>query len=166
MRAPVEHRTVSLWPSAASPLANRPQRLRGEQPAAPAADADDPAAEALAAITSRYRDGRAGIISGEPLLSAGPPSEEAPADPPPPVHLPTVPVAFLPQPTEAAPAPQVLPADQAREVAGFWFGSRGCGRRPGDDTLRRADLAVRSRLCRSPAGNTSAVIGVHLSCWT
>lgn len=74
-----------------------------------AAEAGDRTTEALAAITSSYRRGRAGIISGE----------ASPSGPTLPTHLPTVPLPFLshPAPTEV---PQSLPADQAGEVPGFW----------------------------------------------
>ena len=89
MDVAVEHATVSLWPVHASPL-------RGGD---------------LAAITARYRHGRAGIISGDtPPPAAGEPAPSA--------H-PTVPVALF----SSADRPDVPPqpvGEQGDEVPGFW----------------------------------------------
>jgi hypothetical protein len=115
----VERRTVSLWPVDGSPVGSRSPRPDGAAPAQHTAETEDPATEALAAITSSYRHGRAGIISGETSPSPGQRAAESPTAPALPVHLPTVPLAFLPDRTPAEVAPSV-PADEDREVATFW----------------------------------------------
>jgi hypothetical protein len=113
MSVAVEHHTVSLWPLNGSPLRSGPQtaavvRRTGE--------AENPATEALAAITFRYRHGRAGIISGD-SPTPGQIGEEWPADLP--THSPTVPITLLSGHTPPE-IPQGIPAGQGREVATFW----------------------------------------------
>lgn len=93
MSVAVERRTVSLWAADASPLRSGPPHPR-----------QDPASEALAAITSRYRRGRAGIIAGDA----------------PPTHSPTVPLTLLPKRMPAEVVPGAPAADQADEAATFW----------------------------------------------
>jgi hypothetical protein len=105
MSVAVERRTVSLWVVDASPVRSGPRN-----------PGKDPAGEALAAITSSYRNGRDGIIAGDSPPPAGLLGEAPPADAPPP-HFPTVPLAFLPKPADVLP---VLRVDQGREVATFW----------------------------------------------
>ena len=102
MNVAVERRTVSLWPTNASPLSRAPGAPRTPTVVQPTAGTDDPATGALAAITSSYRQGRAGIISGDSSPSAGQLAEASPAAPAPPVHFPTVPLGFLstPEPAE------------------------------------------------------------------
>lgn len=94
MSVAVAHRTVRLWPAGASPLRSVPPD-RSEKPTSGDPDAADQtsedqtsedqtsdavASEMLAAITSTYRRGRAGIIAGDL----------------PPTHSPTVPLGLLP----------------------------------------------------------------------
>jgi hypothetical protein len=114
----VERRTVSLWPLNASPLKGgsaRPgETAAGQQPAEEANFAVD----ALDAITSSYRDGRAGIISGEPAPAEEPRSEQPAVDPAL-THPPTVPVTLASVATAAAAPPDPAPAED-REVAPFW----------------------------------------------
>jgi hypothetical protein len=103
MSVAADHLTVSLWPLNTPPVAGGTPRRR-----------KDPSTDPLAAITSRYRRGRAGIIAGEtpPVVAT---------------HLPTVPVAVLPS---AAPPPAPPPV-AAGETPTFWarFGrSRRRGR--------------------------------------
>ena len=109
MSVAVERRTVRLWPVDASPLSSLPARPR-----------KDPATEALAAITSRYRRGREGIIAGDSSPSTGQLGETAPAHDAPPTHFATVPLAFLPKrmPTEVV--PEGLQEVQADEAPTFW----------------------------------------------
>jgi hypothetical protein len=94
MSVAVEHRTVSLWPTNGSPVRSTPPLPR-----------QDRATDALAAITSRYRRGRAGIIAGD----AAPVSS-------PPVSSPTVPVAYVPPRAPTA----ATPADQDDDAPTFW----------------------------------------------
>jgi hypothetical protein len=96
MSVAVERRTVSLWVVDESPLRSGPRR-----------PVKAPAADALAAITSSYRRGRAGIIAGA--------SSQEEASPP--THFPTVPVPFVPRPTVFLPA---VPGDRSRETTTFW----------------------------------------------
>jgi hypothetical protein len=101
MSVALERRTVSLWAVDESPLRTGPRR-----------GAHDPSVAALAAITSSYRNGRAGIIAGDAVdaaRSAGPISEPSPT------HLPTVPVPFVPKPVLPA-----LRADEGLETRTFW----------------------------------------------
>jgi hypothetical protein len=116
MSVSVERRTVSLWPVNASPVRSAPQHPRTAPLVRRTAQREDPATQALAAITSSYRNGRAGIIASDPSPAAQQIGAEPPADPPVPTHFPTVPVAFLtkPEPAEIPPEP---PADQAGEAA-------------------------------------------------
>ena len=99
MSVAVEHRTVSLWPTNGSPVRSTPPVPR-----------QDRGAEGLAAITLRYRRGRAGIIAGDAAPVSAPPVSS------PPVSSPTVPVAFVPPRTPTA-AP---PADQDDDAPTFW----------------------------------------------
>jgi hypothetical protein len=118
MSVAVEHRTVSLWPLNASPVPSGPRRRPLKAAVVqPAAEAENPSTEALAAITSSYRRGRAGIISGD--SSAGQFGAESPADPALPTHFPTVPLTLLSD-HKPAEVPQGLPVRQDREVATFW----------------------------------------------
>jgi hypothetical protein len=119
MSVAVDRRTVNLWPLNASPVSSGPRRPRQPAVAPHPAETEDLATEALAAITSSYRHGRAGIISGNASTSARQHGEEPPAGPALPTHLPTVPLAFLSdlKPAEVPPGP---PADQDREAATFW----------------------------------------------
>jgi hypothetical protein len=105
MSVAVQRQTVSLWPLNASPV----NRL----PRPPRRAAQDPATAALAAITSSYRHGRAGIIAGD--SPAGQLGEQSRADLAVASHLPTVPVAFLtnPEPAEA-------PAAESTEATTLW----------------------------------------------
>jgi hypothetical protein len=118
MSVTVERRTVSLWPLNASPVTSGPRRPRKAAVVQPTAETKDPA-EALAAITSSYRDGRAGIISGGASPAAGHLGEASPADPAPPTHFPTVPLDFLSHPTPAA-VPLGAPAVEDREATTLW----------------------------------------------
>jgi hypothetical protein len=116
MSVAVERRTVRLWPLNASPVSSGPRTAAvAEHPT----DAEDQATEALAAITSNYRHGRAGIIFGDSSPSAGQLGEESPAALTPHTHFPTVPLTFL---SDRAPAevPRGLPAGQGGEIATFW----------------------------------------------
>lgn len=108
MSVAVERRTVSLWPVNASPLRSAPAQPR-----------TDLAAEALAAITSRYRQGRAGIISGRIAPSTVAPGDQAPADLAGPTAFPTVPLGFLSKPEPTA-ASSELPDEQGAEAATLW----------------------------------------------
>ena len=110
MSVAVEHRTVSLWPLNASPVPSGPRRLRKAAVVQPAAETANPSTEALAAITSSYRRGRAGIISGDSSSSANLAA---------PTHFPTVPLTLLSD-HKPAEVPQGLPVRQDREVATFW----------------------------------------------
>jgi hypothetical protein len=118
MSVAVERRTVALWPVNASPVSSGPQRPRKLAVVPPPGRTDVPAAGPLAAITSSYRDGRAGIISGDSSPSAGQLAEESPADLARATHA-TVPLGFLakPKPPEA---PQDLAADQGGEATTLW----------------------------------------------
>jgi hypothetical protein len=126
MSVAVEHRTVSLWPLNASPLGSRSGRPYQAAVVQQTAQPPDPATEALAAITSSYRHGRAGIISGAASSSAGQLGESSPSDNGRPTHSPTVPLTFLPRPRPAeAPGPPP-------ENTTFWsrlVGTRGPARR-------------------------------------
>jgi hypothetical protein len=119
MSVAVERHTVSLWPLNASPVSSGPRRPRKAPVAQHTAETEDPATEALAAITSSYRHGRAGIISGDTPPSARQLGEEPPADLALHTHPPTVPLAFLSDPKPAE-VPQGPPAAQGREGATFW----------------------------------------------
>ena len=119
MSVSVERRTVSLWPMNASPVSSGPQQPRTTPVVGRSAPREDSATDALAAITSSYRNGRAGIIASDPSPSAGQVGAEPPADHAVPTHFPTIPVAFLsnPKPVEV---PQELPADQVGEATTLW----------------------------------------------
>jgi hypothetical protein len=119
MSVAVERRTVSLWPVNASPVTSGPRPPRKAAVVRPTAETEDPATEALAAITSSYRHGRAGIISGDSPPSAGQLGEEPSAGLIVPTHSPTVPLGFLSD-LKSAEVPQGPPADQGREAATFW----------------------------------------------
>ena len=119
MSVAVEHRTVSLWPLNAPPVHGGPRRPGRAAVVQPAAETEAPATGALAAITANYRQGRAGIISGDSSPSAGQLGEESPADPALPTHLPTVPLTFLSD-HKPAEVPPSFPVRQDREVAAFW----------------------------------------------
>jgi hypothetical protein len=119
MSVAVEHRTVDLWPSNASPVSSRPRRPHKAAVVTHSVDNENPATEALAAITTSYRHGRADIISGDSSPSAGRLSRESPADLPPATYSPTVPLAFLSD-HKPAEVPQDLPGGQGREAATFW----------------------------------------------
>ena len=118
MSVAVDRRTVSLWPSNASPVSTglRPREaaLVGQN-----TETEGAATEALAAITSSYRHGRAGIISGDSSSSAAELGEGSPADLALPTHPPTVPLTFWSGHTRPA-VPQGVPAGPDREVATFW----------------------------------------------
>jgi hypothetical protein len=114
----VERRTVSLWPLNASPLKGgsaRPGEPAAEQQ--PAGEVNF-AVDALDAITSSYRDGRAGIISGEPAPTEEPLSEQSALDPAP-THPPTVPVTLASVASAAEVSANPAPVED-REVAPFW----------------------------------------------
>jgi hypothetical protein len=119
MSVAVEHRTVSLWPLNASPVSSGPRPPRKAPGVQNPADDVNPEAQALAAITTSYRHGRAEIISGESSPSPGQPSEKSPAGLAASTHFPTVPLAFLSD-RKPAEVPQNLPGDQGGEVATFW----------------------------------------------
>jgi len=119
MSLAVERRTVSLWLVDESPVTSGPRRPSKPAAVQPTADTKDPAREALAAITSSYRDGRAGIISGDGSPSTGRPGEDPSADPAPPTHFPTVPLDFLSSPKPAA-VPAVPPAVEDPEATTLW----------------------------------------------
>ena len=116
MSVSVERRTVSLWPVNASPVRSAPQQPRTAPVVRRTAQREDRATQALAAITSSYRNGRAGIIASDPSPAAQQIGAEPPADPAVPTHFPTVPVAF-PTKTEPAGVPHEPSADQAGEAA-------------------------------------------------
>ena len=116
MSVSVERRTVSLWPVNASPVRSAPQQPRTAPVVRRTAQREDPATQALAAITSSYRNGRAGIIASDPSPAAQQIGAEPPADPAVPTHFPTVPVAFLTKPEPAAVPPEPS-ADQVSEAA-------------------------------------------------
>jgi hypothetical protein len=118
MSVAVERRTVSLWPSNASPVSSGPQRPRKAAVVQRTDETEDPATRALAAITSSYRHIRAGIISGHSSPTAGHLGGKSPADLALPTHAPTVPLTLLSH--EPAEVPQPLPPGQGREVATFW----------------------------------------------
>jgi hypothetical protein len=124
MSVAVERRTVSLWPLNAPPVNEGPRQTAVVRNTVAT---DDPGTEVLAAITSNYRRGRAGIISGDSARSAGQSGAEPPSGPAEPTHLPTVPPSFVsgPRPAELLPSP---PADQPADTATFW--SRLVGKRP------------------------------------
>jgi hypothetical protein len=92
MSVAADHRTVSLWPL------NTPAATSGK--ARRKALSTDP----LAAITSRYRRGRAGIIAGDSYPPAVP------------THLPTVPVALV----SGSPLPEAAPPASADGAPTFW----------------------------------------------
>jgi hypothetical protein len=119
MTAAVEHRTVSLWPLNASPVGSTPRRPRKAAVDQHTAGAEDRAAEALAAITSSYRHGRAGIISGDSSAPAGQLGERSPADLGRPPHAPTVPLPFLSD-LRPAEVPQSRSPDPGSEDTTFW----------------------------------------------
>jgi len=114
MSAPVEHRTVNLWPLNASTV-----RGGARRPRKAAVVPDSTETVALAAITSHYRAGRADIISGDSSASAPALAEQSSADHGLLIHPPTVPLAFLSD-QQRAEILQGLPAGQGREVATFW----------------------------------------------
>ena len=116
MSVSVERRTVSLWPVNASPVRSAPQQPRTAPVVRRTAQREDRATQALAAITSSYRNGRAGIIASDPSPAAQQIGAEPPADPAVPTHFPTVPVAFLTK-TEPAEVPHEPSADQVSEAA-------------------------------------------------
>ena len=117
MSVAAEQRTVSLWPLNASPVSSGPRRPRKAAVVQYAEETEVPATRALAAITSSYRRGRAGIISGD--APAGQVGAEPPADPALPTHFPTVPLTFLSD-HKPAEVTHDLPVRQDREVATFW----------------------------------------------
>jgi hypothetical protein len=115
----VQRSTVSLWPMNSPPVSSAPRPPRPAAPVPRTAETEKPVTEVLAAITSRYRDGRAGIISGVPSPAAEQLGEEPPADLAPSTHFPTVPLAFLSSSPPAA-IPEVLPAADVPEVSSLW----------------------------------------------
>jgi hypothetical protein len=119
MSVAVERRTVSLWPLNASPVPSGPRRPGKAAGVHHPAETEDLATEALAAITSSYRHGRAGIISGDSAPAPGQLGEEPSAGLAMTTHSPTVPLAFLSAPKPAE-VPQGRPVDQDRDAATFW----------------------------------------------
>jgi hypothetical protein len=118
MRPALDHRTVSLWPVAASPKSSGSGQAGDAKVAEATAKTGDPATEALAAITSSYQHGREGIISGQSPPSVGQHGE----NPQPDLalaHPPTVPLTLVSNPKPAEPA-QAPPTGQPRALANFW----------------------------------------------
>ena len=117
MRLDVER--VVIGNVAGSAARDAAGNVAGDPAALEQAESTDAASDALAAIASTYEDARAGIISGEPAPSAGPPVEVAGPGPTPPGHAPTVRVARPAGPPRARP-PETPRADDRSDTAGFW----------------------------------------------
>jgi hypothetical protein len=95
MSAPVEQRTVNLWPLTASPVSRASRRPRKTAAVEHTATTESRATEALAAITCSYRQVRADIISFDSFPSAQQRGEESPSELVVPAHPPTVPLSHL-----------------------------------------------------------------------
>jgi len=119
MTVVVERGMAGPWRSIASPVSSEAQRPRQAAVVQNTDKTEDPTTRALAAITSSYRRGRAGIIAGQNPPTAGHLGEEVPEDPARPHHSPTVPITHLCR-REAVGVPQPLRVGPGGEVATFW----------------------------------------------
>jgi hypothetical protein len=121
MSVAAERRTVSLWPSNASPVSGGPQRPRQAAVVQHTGETEEPVTQALAlaAITSSYRLGRAGIISGDPSPSSGQVGEVSSADLAAATRSPRFRLRHLNdhEPAEGGQAP---PASEGHEATTFW----------------------------------------------